>query len=251
VYLAAGERLNAGHQLYALMPGNRPVDIHPPFWTVPLLSPPPIAVLFRVPAGDVYCCGGCALAHRITGGDSGHGQAVGLLMSVGVGAFLAMNVMMLSFVLYSGRSEADRALGESWVRWALLILAVPALALLGAPFLSRGVSRLKERALDTDALIVLGVAAAFVLSTRSVLAGRGPLYLDTAMGILLFVTIGRYLEAVSRARTTDALAASSSSCRRKPRASRRGSRSASPWRRSARAISSGCAPASGSRWTAS
>jgi hypothetical protein len=47
-YLAAGERLNAGHLLYALSPGDRPVDMHPPFWTVPLLSPPPIAVLFRV-----------------------------------------------------------------------------------------------------------------------------------------------------------------------------------------------------------
>jgi hypothetical protein len=46
-YLAAGERLNAGHQLYALVPGDRWVWINPPFWTVPLLSPPPIAVLWR------------------------------------------------------------------------------------------------------------------------------------------------------------------------------------------------------------
>lgn len=46
-YLAAGERLNAGHPLYALSPGDRPVDLHPPYWTVPLLSPPPIAVVFR------------------------------------------------------------------------------------------------------------------------------------------------------------------------------------------------------------
>jgi hypothetical protein len=47
-YLAAGERLNAGHPLYALSPGDRPVDLNPPYWTVPLLSPPPIAVIFRV-----------------------------------------------------------------------------------------------------------------------------------------------------------------------------------------------------------
>jgi hypothetical protein len=46
-YLAAGERLNAGHPLYALSPGDRPVALEPPFWTVPLLSPPPIAVVWR------------------------------------------------------------------------------------------------------------------------------------------------------------------------------------------------------------
>lgn len=46
-YLASGERLNAGHELYALAPGDRPVGFEPPFFTVPLLSPPPIAVLFR------------------------------------------------------------------------------------------------------------------------------------------------------------------------------------------------------------
>lgn len=46
-YLAAGERLNDGHPLYALSPGDRPVDMHAPFWNVPLLSPPPIAVLMR------------------------------------------------------------------------------------------------------------------------------------------------------------------------------------------------------------
>jgi hypothetical protein len=46
-YLAAGERLNAGHPLYALSPGDRPVVLEPPYWTVPLLSPPTIAVAWR------------------------------------------------------------------------------------------------------------------------------------------------------------------------------------------------------------
>lgn len=46
-YAAAGERLNAGHHLYALGLGDRPVDLNPPFWTVPLVSPPPVAVLWR------------------------------------------------------------------------------------------------------------------------------------------------------------------------------------------------------------
>jgi hypothetical protein len=46
-YLAAGERLNAGHPLYALSPGDRPVMLRPPYWTAPLLSPPLIAVIWR------------------------------------------------------------------------------------------------------------------------------------------------------------------------------------------------------------
>jgi len=47
VYLAGGERLNAGHSLYALVPGDRQFAMKPPLWTVPLLSPPLIAVVFR------------------------------------------------------------------------------------------------------------------------------------------------------------------------------------------------------------
>jgi hypothetical protein len=46
-YLAAGERLNAGHDLYRLVPGDRPVLILPQTFDSPLVSPPPIAALWR------------------------------------------------------------------------------------------------------------------------------------------------------------------------------------------------------------
>lgn len=46
-YLAAGERLNAGHDLYALQPGDREISLRPPYWSVPLVAPPPIAVVWR------------------------------------------------------------------------------------------------------------------------------------------------------------------------------------------------------------
>ena len=46
-YLAAGERLNAGHDLYSLGPGDRPVLILPEISSAALLSPPPIAVIWR------------------------------------------------------------------------------------------------------------------------------------------------------------------------------------------------------------
>ena len=47
IYYYAGQRLNASHQVYALLPSDHQIGYEPPFFTVPLLSPPPIAVLFR------------------------------------------------------------------------------------------------------------------------------------------------------------------------------------------------------------
>lgn len=47
VYLAAGERLNAGHDLYAIGPGDRFIGLNPPYWTVPTLSPPLLGVLWQ------------------------------------------------------------------------------------------------------------------------------------------------------------------------------------------------------------
>lgn len=46
-YVAAGERLNAGHQLYVLQAGDREISLRPPYWSVPLVAPPPIAVAWR------------------------------------------------------------------------------------------------------------------------------------------------------------------------------------------------------------
>jgi alpha-1,2-mannosyltransferase len=46
-YLAAGERLNAGHFVYTLLPGDRFRPMAPPYWNVALLYPPLIAVLWR------------------------------------------------------------------------------------------------------------------------------------------------------------------------------------------------------------
>lgn len=44
-YFAAAERVLRGHELYALSPGDRPVPLdNAPDWTVPILSPPTLAV---------------------------------------------------------------------------------------------------------------------------------------------------------------------------------------------------------------
>ena len=46
-YLAAGERLNAGHALYSLVPGDRLLDVDTPYYHTALLYPPLIGVIWR------------------------------------------------------------------------------------------------------------------------------------------------------------------------------------------------------------
>jgi hypothetical protein len=64
-YLAAGERLNDGHALYALSSGDRPVFVMETY-TAPLLSPPPIASIWRplaaIPFGLMLWVGACWVA---------------------------------------------------------------------------------------------------------------------------------------------------------------------------------------------
>lgn len=43
-YLAAGERLDAGHLLYALSLGDRPIPLEPPLYSSPFLYPPAFAL---------------------------------------------------------------------------------------------------------------------------------------------------------------------------------------------------------------
>jgi len=46
-YFAAAKRLNVHHLLYQLSPGDLPIVLNPPYWSVPLLSPPFMAVAWR------------------------------------------------------------------------------------------------------------------------------------------------------------------------------------------------------------
>lgn len=65
-YAAAGERLNAGHDLHSLVPGDRYVFMPYATTGAPLLSPPPIAVIWRalalLPLGFDLWVVGCWLA---------------------------------------------------------------------------------------------------------------------------------------------------------------------------------------------
>ncbi|MCC6443276.1 MAG: cation-translocating P-type ATPase [Armatimonadetes bacterium] len=152
-----------------------------------------------------YCCYGCYLVSEIVQARQEEGIAAWLLLRLGIGAFLSMDVMMLSLVLYT---TSEQELGLPVVRsinWVMLALSTPAIVILGLPFLTGSLRSLRHGRIGTDILILTGAVSAFLASARHTFLGSGPVYYDTATMLLLIVTLGKLLEANAKSRTSEAL----------------------------------------------
>jgi len=147
-----------------------------------------------------FCCYGCCIAYLVKSGSSEEWEAAWLLIRLGVGGFLSMNIMLISLLIYAGAFTGADARLVPWVHLLLWILATPALAVLGGPHLRDAWHNGLQGRLTASTLVVLGVGAAYVYSAISVLAGSLHVYFDTATMVLMFFTLGRYLEAAGRAR---------------------------------------------------
>jgi Glycosyltransferase family 87 len=118
-YLAAGERLNAGHDLYAIGEGDRFIPPKPPFWIVPLPNPPLIAVIWRPLAAIPNEIG---LTLWWTGSTAAAIAAIVLLferrplLTIAVVAALAVP---LTVILGVGNVDAFRLLLTIWI-WLLV-----------------------------------------------------------------------------------------------------------------------------------
>lgn len=165
--------------------------------------------------GPQYCCYGCRLAARITQSRGADGENKLTLTLLGVAVFLSMNVMVVNWMLY-GRDVFDPSgMHESVIaattisifQYLSLLLSAPVIVILGWPIARDSVVALRGGRVNSDALIVMGVAAAFVLSYVNVLRSEGGTYFDTACMILVLFTAGRYLEAGAKLRAAASLSA--------------------------------------------
>lgn len=164
----------------------------------------------------IFCCYGCSLVYQIAGDKSDQSRSSWLLSRLGLSLFLAMNVMMLTMIVYTpsffprdtGSSGELQEQFLSLTRYALLLFATPVVGLLGVPILRNAVRAGLRRHFGIDALIALGCFAAYGLSVHATFTNRNDVYYETATMVLVLVSFGRYLEArakVSSANSIEAL----------------------------------------------
>ena len=90
----------------------------------------------------------------------------------------------------------------------MLVVSAPAFIYVSRPIFSAAYRSLKNRNLNMDVMYSMGIGVAFVssiLGTFEFILSREFLFYDTAVILASFLTIGRYLEARAKGKTSEAI----------------------------------------------
>ncbi len=124
-----------------------------------------------------------------------------LLRCLGVAAFAAMNVMLLSVAVWSGNVTDISPEQRDFFHWLSALIALPAAAYAGRPFFYSAIRAIMARRMNMDVPISLGVVLALGMSVVETLNHAEHAYFDSALMLLTFLLIGRTLEQAMRRRT--------------------------------------------------
>jgi Cu2+-exporting ATPase len=128
-------------------------------------------------------------------------QAKWLLKCLAVAGFAAMNVMLLSISVWAGNVSDMTQETRDLFHWLSALIALPAAAYAGQPFLQSALKALRSRELNMDVPISLGVTLALGLSVFETATHAAHAYFDSAIMLLFFLLCGRYLDLAMRRKT--------------------------------------------------
>jgi Cu2+-exporting ATPase len=124
-----------------------------------------------------------------------------LLRCLGVAAFAAMNVMMLSIPVWSGNVTDMLPEQRDFFHWLSALLVLPAAAYAGQPFFRSAWRALRAGGVNMDVPISIGVILALGMSVVETINHAEHAYFDAAVMLLSFLLVGRYLDQSMRRRT--------------------------------------------------
>jgi len=122
-----------------------------------------------------------------------------LLIAMAVAGFAAMNIMLLSFAVWSGQFSDMGTGTRTLFHWVTALIALPAIAFSGRPFFSSALAALRAGSLNMDVPISLAVLLASGMSLYETSIGGPHAYFDAAVMLVFFLLVGRYLDGLARA----------------------------------------------------
>ena len=122
------------------------------------------------------------------------------LIRLGVGIFLTVNVMMISFGLYQGFLTELSDAGVRMMGVPIFLMSTVVVFYCGFPVLERAIKAARAGGFVMETLISLGALSAYGLSVYQLFRGSLHMYFDTASMLVTLILLGKYLEARIRYR---------------------------------------------------
>ena len=116
-----------------------------------------------------------------------------------------MQVMMYVAPAYLAEDGTLDDSMASLMRWASLLLTLPAICYSALPFWRGAWASLRARALGMDVPVALGIAAAFGASLAATVSGKGEVWYDSVTMFIFLLLCSRYLELRARRKAGAAL----------------------------------------------
>ncbi len=127
-----------------------------------------------------------------------------LLRCLAVAGFAAGNVMLLSVSVWAGYFQGMGGATRDLFHWISALIALPAAAYAGLPFYRSAFGAIRNRRVNMDVPISLGVILALGMSLAQTIRGEPHAYFDSAITLLFFLLIGRYLDGRARGQARSA-----------------------------------------------
>lgn len=127
-----------------------------------------------------------------------------LLRCLGVAGFASGNLMLFSIPLWSSDTVEMGGATRTMFHWVQAAIAMPAIIYCGLPFYRSAWRALKEYRTNMDVPISVAVVLATLMSLFETITFGRHSYFDSAVMLLFFLLIGRYLDARARGRARSA-----------------------------------------------
>ena len=121
-----------------------------------------------------------------------------LLRAMAIAGFAAGNVMLLSVAVWAGHFQGMGPATRDLLHWVSALVALPAITYAGLPFFRSALGALKAGRTNMDVPVSLAVMLAAGMSLADTIEGREHAYFDSAITLLFFLLIGRYLDQRAR-----------------------------------------------------
>jgi Cu+-exporting ATPase len=115
-------------------------------------------------------------------------------LKIGVAFFCFGNIMLLSFPEYLGIDALTESPLRKFFGYLNFLLALPVLFFCSREFFVSAYGALKQKTLNMDFPIVLGIMAMFIRSSYEIFSHTGAGYFDTMASLVMLMLIGRLFQ---------------------------------------------------------